>query len=171
MKDLKKFILITLFAFIVLIGIYGLYSSDYIAVSQTSKMVFRLCIIPIIILTLICAYFSSFGYPKNTLPKRKNALLFIIMSYICGMINFVSFQGILMLINSNTGYQKEYLLIGKILKTNYPKHKKPGAKYSIEILRETENDTIELNVPTNEFVVGRKFEKEMKIGSLNFIYK
>ena len=77
---------------------------------------------------------------------------------------------ILMLINNNIGKQKDYKLCGKIIKLNYPENKKIGNKYSIFIKRELEKDTIELNVPKNEYVEKQNFEKGMKIGSLKIIY-
>ena len=69
-----------------------------------------------------------------------------------GMVTFISFQGLLMLINNNIGEQKNYKLCGKIIKLHYPEKKKIGNKYSIFIKRKIEKDTIELNVPKNEYV-------------------
>lgn len=165
----KDFKLIIPFILFVMLGIYGIYSADFISVSQTMKTTFEWCIIPTIIFSLYYAYQSSFGY-KTTIAIWRNTFTFIAMAIIIGMITFTSFQGILMLINKNIGPQKEYLLSGKITKLKYPEREKIGNKYSIEIERKLEKDTIELNVPTNQYFEKQKFEKRMKIGSLNFIY-
>jgi hypothetical protein len=165
-KDLKLIIPFILF---VVVGIYGIYSVDFISVSQTMKATLEWFILPTIIFALFYAYRSSFGY-KKAIAIWKNTLTFIVMTIIIGMVTFISFQGLLMLINSNIGEQKDYKLCGKIIKLNYPEDKKIGNKYSIFIKRTLEKDTIELNVPKNEYVVKQNFEKEMKIGSLKFIY-
>ncbi|ESU20952.1 hypothetical protein FCR2A7T_07230 [Flavobacterium cauense R2A-7] len=166
-KDLKLIIPFILF---VALGVYGMYSVNYISVSQTMKATFSWCLIPSIAFALYYAYFSTFGYKKISVSLWRKIIGFIAMTIITGLIALFSFQGILMIINSKLGNQKEYLLSGKIIKLNYPKKKKSGNKYSIEIERKLENDTIELNVPTNEYQIGQNFEKQMKIGSLNFIY-
>jgi hypothetical protein len=165
-KNLKLIIPFILF---VIVGIYGIYSVDFISVSQTMKTTLEWCILPTIIFALYYAYRSSFGYNK-AIAIWKNTLTFIIMTIMIGMVTFISFQGLLMLINSNIGEQKDYKLCGKIIKLNYPEKKKIGNKYSIFIKREVEKDTVELNVPKNEYVEKQNFEKEMKIGSLKFIY-
>jgi hypothetical protein len=165
-KDLKLIIPFILF---IIVGIYGIYSVDFISVSQTMKMTLEWCILPTIIFSLYYAYRSSFGY-DIAIAIWKNTLTFIIMTIMIGMVTFISFQGFLMLVNCNIGEQKNYKLVGKIIKLNYPEKKKIGNKYSIYISRELEKDTIELNVPKNEYVKKQNFEKEMKIGSLKFIY-
>lgn len=167
----KDFKLIIPFILFLIFGVYGIYSVDFISVSQTMKTTFEWCTIPTIIFALYYAYHSSFGY-KTTIAIAiwRNTFTFIVMTIIIGMITFTSFQGILMLINKNIGPQKEYLLSGKITKLKYPENKKIGNEYSIEIERKLEKDTIELNVPTNQYFEKQKFEKRMKIGSLNFIY-
>jgi hypothetical protein len=165
----KDFKLIIPFILFVIFGIYGIYSIDFISVNQTMKTAFEWCIIPTIIFSLYYAYHSSFGY-KKTIAIWRNTFTFIAIAIMVEMISFTSSQGILMLINKNIGRQKEYLLSGKITKLNYPENKKIGNKYSIEIERKLEKDTIELNVPTNQYFEKQKFKKRMKIGSLNFIY-
>lgn len=165
-KDLKLIIPFILF---VILGVYGVYSTDFISISQTLKKTFEWCIIPITIFALYYAYSSSFGY-KTTITIWRNTLTFIMMAIMIGMVTFLSFQGILMIINKNIGEQKEYLLSGKITKLKYTEKKKIGNKYSIEIARKLEKDTIELNVPTREYLKGQNFEKQMKVGSLGFIY-
>lgn len=166
-KDLKLIIPFILF---VIIGISGLYSVNYISESQTMEATFNYCIIPTIIFALYYAYHSSFGYKEVIVPIWKNILSFTVMTIIIGMITFISFQGILIIINNNIGQQKEYLLSGKIIKLDYPEEKKVGNKYAIEIERKDEKDTIKLNVPTNKYQKGENFEKSMKIGFLKFIY-
>ncbi|WP_026977593.1 hypothetical protein [Flavobacterium tegetincola] len=166
-KDLNLIIPFILF---VTIGIYGMYSVDYIAVSQTMRTTLKWCLIPIIFFAIYYAYRASFGQKEKKIEIWKNILLFSVMSIIIGMLSFISFQGILMIINNKIGKQKEYLLSGKIIKLNYPEKKKIANKYSIEILRKLDNDTIELNVPTSEYQNDQNFEKQMKVGSLNFIY-
>lgn len=165
-NDLKLIIPFILF---VILGLYGMYSMDFISVSQTMKMTFKWCLVPTIIFALYYAYRSSFGN-KTIIAVWRNTLTFIVITILTGMVTFVSFQGVLMIVNKNIGLQKEYLLSGKITKLNYPEKKKVGNKYSIEIERKLEKDTIELNVPTNKYHEGQNFEKLMKIGSLNFIY-
>lgn len=165
-KDLKLVIPFILF---VIAGIYGIYSVDFISVDQTIETTFKWCILPTVFFALYYAYRSSFGYNK-AIAIWKNTLTFIIMTIMIGMVIFVSFRGVLMLINSNIGEQKDYNLRGKIIKLNYPEKKKTGNKYSIFIKRELEKDTIELNVPKIIYIDNQYFEKKMKIGSLKFIY-
>ena len=166
----KDLILIIPFIVFVIIGIYGLYSVNYISESQTMEATFNWCIVPTIIFALYYAYRSSFGYKEVIVPIWKNILSFTVMTIIIGMVIFISFQGILIIINNNIGQQKEYLLSGKIIKLDYPEKKKIGNKYAIVIKRKLEKDTIELNVPTNKYQKGQNFEKSMKIGCLKFIY-
>lgn len=166
-NDLKLIIPFILF---VLLGIYGRYLFDYISVSQTLKITFRWCLIPSIAFALYYAYYASFGYKKISVPIWKNFFVFLTMTAVILIISLSSFQGILIIINSKLGNQKDYLLSGKIIKIDYLERKKIGNNYSIEIQRKLENDTIKLNVPTNEYHIGQSFEKEMKIGLLNFIY-
>lgn len=165
-KDLKLIIPFILF---VIVGVYGMYSTDFISISHTLKTTFQWCIIPTTLFSLYFAYRSSFGY-RTTIIIWRNTLTFIVVAYMIGMVTFISFQGILMLINKNIGQQKEYLLSGKITKLKYPEKKKIGNKYSIEIERKLEKDTIELDVPTRKYQKGQNFEKRMKLGSLGFIY-
>lgn len=165
-KDLKLIIPFILF---VILGVYGICTNDFISISQPLKTMFEWCIIPITIFALYYAYRSSFGY-KTTSTIWKNTLTFIVIAIMTGMVTFISFQGILMLINKNIGQQREYLLSGKIARLKYPEKKKMLNKYSIEIVRELEKDTIELNVPTREYLKDQNFEKQMKVGSLGFIY-
>lgn len=162
--------LIIPFIVFVIIGIYGLYSVNYISESQTMEATFNYCIIPTIIFALYYAYRSSFGYKAVIVPIWKNILSFTVMTIIIGMVTFISFQGILIIINNNIGQQKEYLLSGKIIKLDYPEKKKIGNKYAVEIERNVEKDTIKLNVSTNKYQKGQDFEKSMKIGLLKFIY-
>ena len=165
-KDLKLIIPFILF---VILGTYGIYSVDFISSSQTMKTTLEWCILPTTIFASYYGYRSSFGY-KKAVAIWKNTLTFIIMTILIGMITFISFQGLLTLINNNIGEQKNYKLCGKIIKLNYTEKKKIGNKYSIFIKRKIEKDTIELNVPKNEYVEKQNFQKEMKIGSLKFIF-
>ena len=152
-----------------LIGVYGLYSVEFIAVSQTLEKTFKWCGIPILILAAYYGYRSSFAVKtKNALWQR--ILQFLFITFIMSMICFISFQGLLTLLNSKVGSQKDYVLRGKIIKLHYPKNKKILNKYGIEIKRELENDIIQLDVPTNEYMENQIFKKKMVIGSLGFIY-
>lgn len=161
--------LIIPFLLFVGVGIYGLYAVDYVVVSQTTKTTFEWCLLPTLIFALYYAYRCSFGYTK-AIALWKNTLTFSLTTIMIVMVTFVSFQGLLMLINSTIGTQKAYKLSGEVITLHYPENKKIGAKYSIFIKREIEKDTIELNVPTNEYVEKQHFEKAMKLGSLQFIY-
>ncbi|MBR9776721.1 MAG: hypothetical protein GYB55_17545 [Cytophagales bacterium] len=100
----------------------------------------------------------------------ENLLGTIVLIAIISLITLVSFQGYLILINSHLGQQKKYLLTGQITKLDFPKEKKIGNKYSIEIARKLEQDTISLDVPTNGYIEAENFTKTMKMGSLGFIY-
>jgi len=146
-----------------------LYAVRFISVSQTTAITVKWFSIPTVIIAVYYAYRSSFGYHKAT-AVRKNTLVFIIMTLMIGMVTFVSLEGSIMLINKNIGQQKECVVSGKIIKVNYPAVKKVGNKYSIVIERMAEKDTLELNVPTNEYTLNQNFERQMKTGCLNILY-
>jgi hypothetical protein len=157
------------FLLLLVIGIYGVYSIPYILVSQVFGFEEKYLLVPLFIFSFTYAYYSSFGgQEKNALWK--NLLAFVLASVMIGMMTFLSFQGISMLINKNLGNQKNYFLRGTIFKLNYPVEKKIGNKYSIFIKRDFEKDTVEMNVPTNKYKVGQSISKNMKMGSLGFIY-
>lgn len=161
--------LIIPFLIFVTIGVYGLYSVDFIAWEETMDYTFKYCGVPTILIAAYFAYRSTFGYDKD-MEVWRNLLGFIVMTFIAGMVIFISFQGLLILINCNVGQNKEYILDGQITKLDYPEKKKPLNKYSIEIIRAAELDTIKLDVPNNDYEQGEDFSKKMKMGSLGFIY-
>jgi hypothetical protein len=161
--------LIILFLIFVTVGVYGLNSVDFIAGEETMEYTFKYCGVPILLIAAYYAYRSTFGYDKDK-EAWKNTLGFVVMTFIAGMVIFISFQGLLVLINCNLGHHKEYNLEGQITYLDYPEKKKALNKYSIEIKRIAELDTIKLDVPTNDYEQGQYFTKKMKIGSLGFIY-
>ncbi|SNR53444.1 hypothetical protein [Flavobacterium sp. ov086] len=165
-RDLK---IIIPFLVLLVIGLYGMYSVDYISVNLTFEFVKKYLLIPLFLFSLFYAYCGTFRSDKKA-ALWKNILVFIILAMSIGMVTFVALQGLSMIVNKEFGTQHKYNLSGEIIKLNYPENKKIGNKYSIYIKRDVENDTIELNVPTNKYRVGQKINKEMKIGSLKFIY-
>lgn len=165
-SDLTIIILLLVF---VSIGIYGINSIEFIVGKETINFTLKWCGIPILLLALYYAFKSTFAYHKSAEIWR-NLVGFVIMTFIMGMVFFISFQGLIILINNNLGDHKEYQLQGKIVNLDYPKDKKIGNKYSIEIKREIELDTIKLDVPTNHYLQGQKFTKKMKIGYFGFLY-
>ncbi|MBI0400563.1 hypothetical protein [Cyclobacterium marinum] len=165
-RDLK---LILPFLIFVIVGISGVYSVDFITGEQTLAAAIKWCGIPTLIFALYYSYQATFGH-RNDIPIWKNLLGTIVLIAIISLITLVSFQGYLILINSHLGQQKKYLLTGQITKLDFPKEKKIGNKYSIEIARKLEQDTISLDVPTNGYIEAENFTKTMKMGSLGFIY-
>ena len=81
-----------------------------------------------------------------------------------------SCQGYLILYNCNVGTQKIFLIKGQVTKLDYPKRKKPLNKYAIVIMTDDNKEIIKLDVPTNQYFVGQTFEKELRLGSLGFLY-
>lgn len=165
----KNLVLITLFLIFAIIGILGNYSYDFMTSKQALGAAFKWCGIPTLMFAVYYAYRSTFGH-DSSIPVWKNLLATVVITIIVSMITLLSFKGLLIRINCRLGLQKDYLLSGQILKLNYPEKKKAGNSYSLQIIREIEKDTIDLEVPTNRYLTGEKFNKLMKIGSLGFIY-
>ena len=157
------------FIIFVSIGVYGLFSVDFIEGDPTMDFTFKWFGIPIILLAAYYAFRATFGYDRSVAIWR-NIIGFIVMTFITGMILFISFQGLIILINNNIGNHKDYHLHGQIVRLDYPEEKKAGNKYFIDIKRDIEKDTLNLVVPTNHYVQGQLFSKMMKIGSFGFIY-
>lgn len=157
------------FLLLVVVGIYGMHSCSYISVDITFEFVRKYFLFPLMLYSLFYAYHGVFRSYKQTL-LWKSILLFVVLTVMIGMITFVSLQGISIIINKEFGKQYKYHLSGQIIKLNYPVNKKIGNNYSIYVKRDNERDTIELNVPRNEYVLGQKITKEMKIGLLKFVY-
>lgn len=172
MKVTKRDLYIIIpFLLLLIIGVYGVYYLPYISGDQSFGFVKRYLLIPLIVFSLAYAYFSTFGYKQQiTVAVWKNLVVFVVLFIMISMVNFLSFQGSVIIINKEFGAQNNYLLSGEIVKVDYPVPKKWGNKYRVFIKREIENDTIEMDVPTNNYRLGQKFKKEMKIGLLGFIY-
>ncbi|PIF31737.1 hypothetical protein CLU81_2243 [Flavobacterium sp. 9] len=172
MKVTKRDLYITIpFLLLLIIGVYGVYYLPYISGDQSFGFVKRYLLIPLIVFSLAYAYFSTFGYKQLiAVPVWKNLVVFVVMFPMISLVNCLSFQGSVIIINKEFGAQNNYLLSGEIVKVDYPIPKKWGNKYCVFIKREIENDTIEMDVPTNNYILGQKFKKEMKIGQFGFIY-
>lgn len=172
MKITKRDLYIIIpFLILLIIGICGVYYLPYISGDQSFGFVKRYLLIPLIVFSLAYAYFSTFGYKQQiAVPVWKNLVVFVVMFTIISLVNCLSLQGSVIIINKEFGAQNNYLLSGEIVKVGYPVPKKCGNKYHIFIKREIEKDTIEMDVPTNNYRLGQKFKKEMKVGLLGFIY-
>ena len=165
-RDLQIIIPFILF---VGIGIYGAFSVDFIMREITMATTLKWCGVPTFILAVYYAYRGTFGYP-NEVAIWRNTLGMIGMTAACCIMFFMAFQGFLILYNCHIGQQNDYLLQGQITKIDSVKNKSGRISYSLKLYREHEKDTIKLDLPKNEFSEGQFFSKQMKVGSLGFIY-
>lgn len=167
----KNDIRLSLFLLIFLIiGIIGLNSCHFYDENALFDLTKKWCVIPLVLISLFWSYRITFGYDTSQ-KFLKNTLGFIVMTIISMMLLYVSFEGNLLIINSYIGKQQDYLITGEVIKLKYPENKKMLNHYSIIIQLSKKNDSVELIVPTNEYIVGDKFEQDMKIGSLGVLYK
>jgi hypothetical protein len=149
-------------------GLYGGYSVDFIQNDKALAMTFRWFTVPSIIIGLYYGYRSTFGYNKET-ARWRNVIGLVTLTLILGIMSLKFFQGYLVFFNCNLGTQKQIVLKGQVTKLDYPKTKKPFNNYAI-IIETDSNESITLDVPTNEYSVGQIFEKELTLGSLGLLY-
>ena len=81
-----------------------------------------------------------------------------------------AFQGYLTYYNCNFGTQTKLTVKGKITRLDFPRTKKPLNTYSVQLLTDSTQELIKLEVPTKNYSVGQFFEKDMLLGSLGILY-
>jgi hypothetical protein len=150
-------------------GIYFCYSIDFIQNDKALSATFKWFTIPSVLMGTYYGYRGTFGYNMKVAAWR-NALGLLALTAIFTMMFLKSFQGYLVFYNCNLGTQKRILIKGQITRLDYPKSKKRFNNYAIVINTNDNNQTIKLDVPTNQYVVGQLFEKELTEGSLGFLY-
>lgn len=150
-------------------GIYSVNSEVIIQNEKALSIAFKWFSVPSVIVGAIFSYRSTFGCNRKTALWR-NILGLLTLTLISTLATIISFQGYLVLLNCNVGKQKNIFVKGVVTKLNYPKRKKPLNHYAIVIKVDGKNETIKLDVPTNQYFVGQPFEKELTLGSLAFLY-
>lgn len=165
-KDLQVIIPFILF---VGIGMYGAFSVDFILRDNPMATTLKWCGVPTLIFAIYFAYRATFGYPQDVAVWR-NIIGMLTFTVICSMMFFMAFQGFLILFNCNIGQQKDCQMKGIITKIKSTKSKSGRNSYTLWLHREFENDTIKIDIPKNNFTEGQVFSKQMKEGSLGFIY-
>ena len=98
-RDLNDIIPIIIF---VSIGVYGLFSVDFIEGDPTMDFTFKWFGLPTVLLAIYYAYRATFGY-DNGVAIWRNLIGIIVMTFITSMVLFISFQGLIILINNNIG--------------------------------------------------------------------
>lgn len=166
----KDSILLILFTVFLLAGISKSISADFIIRKQTLITTFKWCTIPTLLLAGFFAYRATFAYRDKMMPLWRNITGFAVLIFVVSMITFISFEGMLIRINHNCGKQTNYNLSGKVVRIECPRREIPLNKYSIYIARDRENDSVKLEVPSIQWNEGQLFQKDMKIGSLGFMY-
>ena len=150
-------------------GIYFGYSIAFIQNDKALSTTFKWCTIPSVLMAAYYGYRATFGYNMKVAVWR-NVLGLLALTAICTLMFLKSFQGYLVFYNCNLGTQRKILIKGQIAKLDYPKSKKPFNNYAVVIITDDNKQTIKLDVPTNQYVVGQLFEKELTEGSLGFLY-
>ncbi|WP_348825741.1 hypothetical protein [Flavobacterium aestuarii] len=165
-KDLQIIIPFILF---VGIGIYSAFSVEFILRDKPIETTLKWFAIPSLVLAIYYAYRATFGYKQDIKTWRK-AIGMLVYTIICSAMFIVAFQGFLIIYNCNIGQQNDYLLKGTITKIVTTESKSGRISYSILVHRELENDNVNIDIPENNYTEGQLFSKQMKIGSLGFIY-
>jgi hypothetical protein len=165
-KDLT--LLIPLLVFL-LLGFYWAYSVDFLQYDKVFSISIKWFVAPTIIVSTYYAYYSTFGYDKNSALWRK-LLGLLALTLIFSLMILRAFQGYLTYYNCNFGTQTKLTVKGIITRLDFPKTKKPLNTYSVELLTDNTHELIKLEVPTKNYSVGQFFEKEMIVGSLGILY-
>lgn len=160
--------LILFFLIFLFIGLYGGYTMDFVQNEKALSMTFKWFTIPSIIIGLYYGYNSTFGYNKE-IAKWRSIIGLLTLTLIIGIMSLKSFQGYLVLFNCNLGTQERIVIRGQVTKLDFPKSKKPFNNYAI-VIETDSNESIVLDVPTNEYSVGQIFKKELTLGSLGILY-
>ncbi|WP_156126361.1 hypothetical protein [Hymenobacter sp. DG25B] len=164
--DLK---FLTPFLLYLIFGIYNSHIYNYIDNQKTLRLTFDWFTAPSIILGFIYSYYSIFQRGAQQALWRKAAGLLALTS-IFTLLFLTSSQGYVILWNANFGNQDKIILHGKVSKLDYPKNKKPLNSHAVFIKISNTNKIINLDVPSNNYVVGQIFEKKMIKGSLGILY-
>ncbi len=165
----KNFNIIVPFILFVGIGTLGLFSVNYIVSERLMPFTLKWCGFPTLIFAIYYAYKGSFGYHKKV-SIWLNSFSILFMTGLCSIIFLTIFQGFIILINCNIGHQKNYLMKGLITKINTKKSKSGRVIYTISLFRKIENDIVKIETNNNIYAEGDFLSKQMKIGSLGFIY-
>lgn len=162
MKILKILTPLLLF---VIVGVFGIFSKDYI---QINKPVFNWFIIAAFPIGIYYAFSLTSGYAKN--ENGLVALGRIGITFFVTMIIFRSIQGYLIIYNCGIGKQTEFKVKGTVIDVAFPKPKLLFGKNSINVLLSDKLETIILEVPSTRYHIGQTFEKDMTSGSLGNLY-
>lgn len=165
-KDLTLLILLLVF---LLLGFYWAYSVDFLQYDKVFSISVKWFIVPTILVATYYAYYSTFSYDKKSALWRK-VLGLLALTLIFSLMILKAFQGYLTYYNCNFGTQTKLTIKGKITSLDFPKRKKPLNSYSVELLTNSTQELIKLEVPTKNYSVGQYFEKEMLLGSLGILY-
>ena len=113
-------------------------------------------ILPTTIVATYYAYYSTFGYDKKTALWRKILGLLGLVLIFSLMVLRAS-QGYLTYYNCNFGTQTKLTVKGKITRLDFPTTKKPLNTYSVQLLIDSTQELIKLEVPTKNYSVGQFF--------------
>ena len=165
----RDYILIILLLIFLIGGLYGSLSVDFIEGDKAIAIALKWFIIPSIFIGIYYAYYSTITADKKA-ATWKNYLKLIFMTGIFFLIFLKSFYGCLILYNCNIGTKSIVILKGHVTSLDYPKRKKLLNSYKIVIEKDQDLQKIKLDVPTNKYIVGQIFVKEMTLGSLGLLY-
>ncbi len=171
MRNYRSPVFITLAILLLLLagGLYFNLSAKFIIRSQSFNTALRWCSLPALLLSAFIAYKATFGN-RYKMTFWNSFSGFTGLLFVISILSFLSFEGTLIALNRSCGSQKDTVLTGKVIRVEHPRRPKPLNSCSIYIERETLRDTLRMEVPYGEWLEGDFFSKNMREGSLGFIY-
>jgi len=157
-------ILLPLIIFII-IGATGVFSQDYI---QTDNTIYYWFTIPAFILGIYYAFALTPQHPKT--KGSRVALNRIILTIIIFAASYRAMNGYVIYSNCYIGQQTEKLVTGKVILLGNQERRRLLDKNSIVVLPDNSSNSISLEVPDYNYVVGQEFSKKMMVGSLGILY-
>lgn len=168
MSNRNLYFLFFVIAFVV-IGISGFYSAEVMSLDKSFHFTFKFLGIPIVFVAIFIVFYIVFKENKENKVWKKIVLAGSLILPISIML-FVFLTGWLLFINNFIGKPKNLYVVGKITKIETTESKMGKITYTLHVIRLKENDTLLLETRNKNFKQGEIFKKEMKIGSLGFLY-
>lgn len=157
------------FILLMIISIWGTYAFTYVESKKPQQLAFRWFLIPAISISAFYAYYSVV---KRSLIRQlwKKLLLIISFEVVFSVLLLLSCRSVIILWNGHIGTQSFYRVTGIVKTIEYPKSKGVLSTYTTSVLMNTTDSILSFDITGKEYVIGETFDKQMKIGSLGFLY-